>query len=31
MAGEPLGMPGVTNRLAIHRIGDPTTGFRRVE
>jgi pyruvate kinase len=29
MAGEPIGRPGVTNRLAIHTIGDPASGFRR--
>lgn len=27
VAGAPLGVSGVTNRLAIHTIGDPGTGF----
>lgn len=27
MAGTPLGQSGATNRLAIHSIGDPGTGF----
>lgn len=28
VAGEPLGRAGVTNRLAIHKIGDPRDGFQ---
>ena len=27
VAGGPIGMPGVTNSLALHTVGDPTTGF----
>ncbi len=29
VAGEPLGQPRVTNSLAIHRVGDPNTGYAR--
>jgi pyruvate kinase len=29
LAGRPLGTPRVTNTLAIHRVGDPATGWRR--
>jgi pyruvate kinase len=31
VAGEPIGESGVTNMLAIHRVGSPDTGFARVE
>jgi pyruvate kinase len=27
IAGGPIGVSGVTNSLAIHRVGDPRTGF----
>ena len=31
MAGQPLGLSGVTNSLAIHVVGDPKSGFARQE
>jgi pyruvate kinase len=27
VAGTPMGSEGVTNSLALHTVGDPTTGF----
>jgi pyruvate kinase len=29
LAGRPLGKPRVTNTLAIHRVGDPATGYHQ--
>ena len=28
LAGHPRGRVGSTNSLAVHRVGDPTTGYR---
>ena len=28
VAGEPLGVQGATNTLAVHFVGNPQTGFR---
>ena len=29
VAGEPIGTPEVTNSLAVHRVGNPDTGYAR--